>query len=103
MRLDTHRQCPVLNELYDQMWLYYNFFQPVLRQVEKEVTYDDHHVPHLHRRHDRARTPLARLLESQVLDESQRQQLLQARRSVNPRALHRDIMSKLDRLCSIAG
>jgi len=103
MRLDTHQQCQVLNELYDQMWLYYNFFQPVLRQVDKKVTYDDHHVPHLHRRHDRARTPLARLLESQVLDESQRQQLLQARRSVNPRALHRGIMSKLDKLWRTAG
>lgn len=71
--------------------------------MDKKVTYDDHHVPHLHRRHDRARTPLARLLESQVLDESQRQQLLQARRSVNPRALHRGIMSKLDKLWRTAG
>ena len=81
----------------------HNFFQPVLRQVEKRVTYDDHHVPHLYRRHDTARTPLAGLLESQVLDESQRQHLLQARRSVNPRALHREIMSKLEKLWRTAG
>jgi hypothetical protein len=33
-RLDTPGQCAALNTLYDQMWLYYNSFQPVLRLRE---------------------------------------------------------------------
>ena len=100
MRLDTHQQCQVLNELYDQMWLYYTpsgvaegpqllpaCTAPSGEESDLQTdspTDDDHHVPYLYRRHDTARTPLARLLESQVLDESQRQHLLQARRSVTP-------------------
>ena len=34
-RLDTAEQCAALNALYDQMWVYYNLFQPVLHLVEK--------------------------------------------------------------------
>ena len=28
-RLDSGIQCAALNALYDQLWLYYNLFQPV--------------------------------------------------------------------------
>ncbi len=34
-RLDTVEQTLDLNRLYDLMWLYYNFFQPVMRLEEK--------------------------------------------------------------------
>src|SRR5574341_1249542 len=37
VRLDTPEQVAALNALYDQMWLYYNCFQPVLHLVEKTV------------------------------------------------------------------
>jgi len=30
-------QTLALNQLYDEMWLYYNFFQPVMRLREKTV------------------------------------------------------------------
>jgi hypothetical protein len=36
-RLDTVEQTNLLNQLYDLMWLYYNFFQPVMRLQEKTV------------------------------------------------------------------
>ncbi len=36
-RLDTVAQTLALNRLYDQMWLYYNLFQPVMRLTEKTV------------------------------------------------------------------
>ena len=36
-RLDTRAQCATLNAIYDDMWVYYNLFQPVLRQAEKTV------------------------------------------------------------------
>ena len=34
-RLDSMAQTRLLNQLYDKMWLYYNFFQPVMRLSEK--------------------------------------------------------------------
>jgi hypothetical protein len=36
-RLDSVAQTTALNDLYDKLWLYYNFFQPVLRLDEKTV------------------------------------------------------------------
>jgi hypothetical protein len=41
-RLDMAAQVDALNALYDDMWLYYNGFQPVLHLVEKAV--DPHHA-----------------------------------------------------------
>ncbi len=36
-RLDTPAQADALNALYDQMWTYYNLFQPVLHLVAKTI------------------------------------------------------------------
>jgi hypothetical protein len=36
-RLDTVEQTRLLNLLYDKMWLYYNFFQPVMHLTQKTV------------------------------------------------------------------
>jgi hypothetical protein len=36
-RLDTAAECEAMNLLYDQMWVYYNLFQPVLHLIAKEV------------------------------------------------------------------
>src|SRR4030042_4902441 len=40
-RLDTVAQALAVNELYDKMWLYYNFFQPVMRLAEKTWIRDE--------------------------------------------------------------
>jgi transposase InsO family protein len=61
-RLDTVEQTAALNALYDQMWVYYNLFQPVLHLREKVAN-----GTRLTRRWDEARTPLARLVGSGVL------------------------------------
>jgi len=61
-RLDSGGQTLALNELYDQMWLYYNLFQPVMHLVEKTLVVnaaDDR--PHVTRRHDAAQTPFDRV------------------------------------------
>ncbi|HLC29502.1 MAG TPA: integrase, partial [Dehalococcoidia bacterium] len=65
-RLETPRQCEAVNALYDQLWVYYNLFQPVLHQVSKEVVNGK-----LRRRWDRAQTPYQRLRVSGVLSEEQ--------------------------------
>ncbi len=40
LRLDTPEQLVAMNALYEQMWLYYNLFQPVLHLKEKRVEPD---------------------------------------------------------------
>ncbi len=52
-RLDRAEQTAELNALYDQMWVYYNLFQPVLHLREKIAT-----GTRITRRWDKAQTPL---------------------------------------------
>ena len=35
-RLDCVAQVKLLNQLYNRLWLYHNFFQPVMRLAEKQ-------------------------------------------------------------------
>src|SRR5512136_2544031 len=75
-RLDTVAHVRALNQLYDQMWVYYNLFQPVLHLVAKELrpaTAD--HPARLRRHHDDARTPFDRLCATGVLAPAKRAQL----------------------------
>jgi hypothetical protein len=92
-RLDTAEQCAALNALYDQMWVYYNLFQPVLHLVEK--THDGTRV---RRRWDDADTPLARLLATDTLAPAPRDRLEQRYAQTNPRALRHTIRSGLNAL-----
>lgn len=85
-RLDTPAQCAALNALYDQMWLYYNLFQPVLHLVAKTAV-----GPRLQRRWDTPQTPYERLAATVALPPKQRADLEEQYRTTNPRALRRDI------------
>jgi hypothetical protein len=92
-RLDTVEQCAALTALYDQMWVYYNLFQPVLHLVAK--TYDGTRV---HRRWDAAQTPFTRLLATDTLAPAERERLERVYAETNPRALRRTILAGLDAL-----
>jgi len=94
----TQEQADLLNELYDLMRVYYNFFQPVLRQIERSVHYNAQHAPVLRRKHDTARTPLKRLTESDVLDQKTRVWLRCTYVQTNPRRLRHEIQQLLDAL-----
>ena len=60
-RLDSVPQALAANQLYDQMWLYYNFFQPVLHISAKTLVVNEGQRPHVKRRYDTASTPFDRL------------------------------------------
>jgi hypothetical protein len=92
-RLDTAEQCATLNALYDQMWVYYNLFQPVLHLVEKT-----HDGVRTRRRWDRATTPFARLLATNTLDPAVRERLERRYAETNPRALRHTIQAGLHAL-----
>jgi hypothetical protein len=101
-RFDTVAQTLAINHLYDRMWFYYNFFQPVMRLKEKIVIPGDDGQPtRVKRLYDEARTPFDRLCDTDVLLEEHRQ-LLEARRDeTNPRQLRQDIYDRLDHIFSL--
>jgi hypothetical protein len=92
-RLDTGEQCTALNDLYDQIWLYYNLFQPVLHMVGKEVVDGK-----LHRKWDRAQTPYQRLVSSGILSSEEEARLSELYSRTNPRQLHQDIYKAVEQL-----
>jgi len=97
-RLDTAEQTKVLNQLYDQLWLYHNFFQPVMRLKEKIPT-DDPLRPK--RIYDQAQTPLERLCAKDVLSADQIHQLQALRAASNPRQLRRSIEDLITQLFAL--
>jgi hypothetical protein len=92
-RLDSREQCAALNGLYDQLWVYYNLFQPVLHLVGKE-TVDGK----LRRKWDLAQTPYQRLLASGTLPPEQEARLAALHAGTNPRQLREAIYQAVERL-----
>lgn len=92
-RLDNGAQCDTLNALYDQLWLYYNLFQPVMHMVSKETVNGK-----LNRKWDKAKTPYQRLLSSGILSSKQKARLAGLYSSTNPRQLRRAIYDTIDHL-----
>ena len=75
---DSPAHCRQLNLLYEDMWLYHNFFQPVLRQISRRAV----------RRQDEAATPLQRLLRAKLpLSRGKAEHLQSLYDDTNPRAL----------------
>jgi hypothetical protein len=103
-RLDTVAQTRALNHLYDDMWLYHNFFQPVMRLEKKIYTPGDNGLPvHLTRRYDKARTPFDRLCATDAILPEHQEQLEALRDQTNPRQLRQEIYDQIDHLLSLPG
>src|SRR6266566_1951075 len=79
LRLETPEQITAGNRLYEQMWVYYNLFQPVMHLVAKTVV--DGKV---RRSWDEAKTPFERLQASGVLSQAQQQRLQALYEQTNP-------------------
>lgn len=102
-RFDSPAQTHALNQLYERMWLYYNFFQPVVRLKEKAVCTAPGGARRLRRVFDRAQTPFERLCATGVLSPEQCAHWRTYRDSINPRQLRRTICQQLDALSRIPG
>ncbi|MGQ9501034.1 MAG: integrase [Anaerolineae bacterium] len=100
-RLDTVEQTCLLNQLYDQMWLYYNFFQPVLHLVEKQVIPIPGQLARVERRFDPAQTPFDRLCATDAISHADRQRLQALRDHTNPRQLRQTIDTLRDQLFAL--
>ena len=86
IRLETPEQVQAMNVLYDKMWLYYTFFQPVMHLREK-IWQQDHVVRHW----DQAQTPYQRLLATGPLAAHQQLRLQALYEQTNPMSLRKEI------------
>jgi hypothetical protein len=102
-RLDTIAQTLAVNELYDKMWVYYNFFQPVLRLSEKAWIREEGQPSRIVRRYDTPSTPFDRLCVTQEIDQQDRESLEWLRDQTNPRQLRREIYDLLDHISTLPG
>jgi hypothetical protein len=96
-RLETVAHTNRLNALYDRLWLYTNFFQPVLRLVEKRVV-GSGQTRRTQRRFDTPRTPFERLCATGLLDAACQARLQRLRDQTNPRQLRQAIYDLIDQL-----
>ena len=102
-RLDTIDQTNLLNHLYDKLWLYYNFFQPVMRLEEKIAVPQENGRRRIRRRYDQARTPFDRLIATSILPKEVQRQLEELRRLTNPRELRKEIYEMIYELLDLPG
>lgn len=95
LRFDCPEQIEAMNALYEQMWLYYNLFQPVMHLIEKTAVGDK-----VRRKWDQARTPFERLKATGQLSAEQEQRLQTLYEQTNPRHLREKIYQGLAQLWS---
>lgn len=100
-RFDSVAQTQALNRLYDHMWLYHNFFQPVMRLNSKTFIARAGQPSHIKRGYDQAQTPFDRLCATTAITSPDRVRLQALRDQTNPRQLRRNIYALLNQLFNL--
>ena len=94
LRHDTEEELNILNNLYrNELRLFKNFFQPVMKLVLKERA-----GGRIHRKYDTPATPYARVMASPEISHDVKTRLQFLYESLNPAALKRAIDEKLNLL-----
>ncbi len=93
LRFDRPEEIEAMNVLYEQMWVYYNLFQPVMHLIGKTVVDDK-----VRRTWDQAQTPFERLKATGKLSAEQQQRLQALYEQTNPRQLREEIYRGLAQL-----
>ncbi|MCK5548660.1 MAG: transposase family protein, partial [Thermoplasmata archaeon] len=99
-RYDTEEEREILNELYEYLRLYTNFFQPVMKLREKQRIGSK-----VIKRYDEAKTPYQRVLECVARDGVSSQMKRRLRREyarTNPAELNRKIGELQNQLIDVA-
>jgi hypothetical protein len=92
-RLDSPAELAVLNELYEKLRLYKNFFLPSLKLKEKI-----REGGKIRRKYEEPRTPYRRILESKQIPAAAKQRLKAQYASLSVAQLHREIEALRNRL-----
>jgi hypothetical protein len=98
-RYEGDEQVALMNELYESLELYTNFFQPSMKLIAKE-----RRGARVKKKYDEARTPFRRVLEAESVDEATKDRLRDKYASLNPAHLKRRIerlQSKLSKMALI--
>lgn len=92
-RHDTIGERNILNELYVLVGQYHNFFQPVMKLVEKERIGSK-----IKRTFAQPETPYQMVMKSDIIDAGTKERLMRQYESLNPAELRRNIDKKRDEL-----
>jgi len=96
-RYDTTKELGILNDIYrNELRLYKNFFQPVIKLILKE-----RRGGRVHRRYDDPKTPYQRVMESKEVEDRVKKELSKIYLALNPAQLKRTIDVKLNNLYKI--
>lgn len=91
-RYDSKKEKDILNNLYrNELRLYKNFFQPVIKLISKERINGK-----IHRKYDTPKTPYHRIIESKEIPERTKQELRKIYNFLNPAQLKRTIDDNLN-------
>lgn len=94
LRYDSEEERMIIDDLYrNELRLYKNFFQPVMKLVQKTRMNGK-----IKKKYDTPKTPYLRLMESASVSEEEKQALRNSYESQNPAALKRTIDEKLGQL-----
>lgn len=96
-RFDTQVQLKTLRLLYEHLWLYHNFFQPVMRLQEKIYLNEFQYQ----RKYDQAKTPYDRLKDKNTLNKNLLARLDDLRARTNPLTLRDQIDLLIANLLSL--
>lgn len=96
-RYDTDQELTTLNALYRHLRLYTNYFQPVMKLIERTRVGSK-----VYKRHDVAKTPYARLLACANMSKAGKDMLKQEYATLNPAQLKREITRLQDKLLALS-
>ena len=82
-RYDNQKVVEIMNEIYHNLCLYNNFFQPTFKLVSKYRAKNGNWV----RKYDEPRSPFRRLLERDEIDNETKMELIKKYNGLNPRKL----------------
>ena len=94
-RFETQEQVILLNKLYEQLRLYFNFFQATLKLERKERINGK-----VKRIYPKAKTPYQRVLEHKDIPEKNKEKLREQYETLNPAKLLRTMQEITDQLLS---
>lgn len=97
-RIETEEAIALMNELYSGPWrLYFNFFQPVMKCIEKKRI-GSRYV----RKYDQPKTPYQRALEHEDIPQSIKDELMKTYAELNPLVLRKKIDKLIIKIFKIA-
>jgi hypothetical protein len=100
VRLDTLEHVRLLHQLYDQLWLYHNFFQPVMRLQQKQIRPSQLRYKRIY---DQAQPPFDRLCAKEGVSAEKIHQLQAIREASNPRQIRSRIEQLTHQLFQLPG